>query len=103
MSTEHIKIHVMNNPKIKAELQMTKTLTSELWKQIHFDTGVNRDAIVSLLGDEEGNMYVIEGHKTPDEIFDLLERDDLPEGLRERLLKSIRDPGSKDTYQGKHR
>ena len=103
MSYDHIKVHRLNNPKIIEELYEKKELTEKIWEQLYLELGVKKEEHLSLIGDDDGNIYIIHGHKSQDDLFNLLKNDKLPDPLRERLLISYYDHGSRDAYKWKNK
>lgn len=93
----HIKIHILNNPETKKLMGKGK-MSVEIFEKVRMDTGISRDVHVAFLGGPD-NVYVIEGHKSTDDLFNLLKREDLPEDLRSTLIVSLMKSDFKETYQ----
>ena len=87
----HIKVHVLSNKKTLAMLG-PGVMTPEIFEQIRLDTGISKENKNSVIRCMQGVTYVIEGHTSDGDIYNLLNRDELAEGLRVTLAHSLAFP-----------
>ena len=93
-----IKIHILNNPETLSEMGRG-VMSDELFEKIRLDIGISKNKLNSIIRGQDGVTYIIEGHKTQEEIFTLIDREDTPQGLKETLKVSLTVPWFRETYQ----
>lgn len=96
--SSHIKIHILSNKKT-IEMLGSGNMNDKIFEQIRLDTGVSRTNHIAIIRPDYDVVYIIEGHTSPEDVYSLLKRDDIPFDLRCNLRATKAMPRLRQQYQ----